>query len=277
MAGARVVGKTVGALIHVDSLSDDKGQVSKDVHEQMGKVMQAVTRVALSTDRPLDFCAVVIRDKDEKNELVVIRSVDDMRRANADAIGIEESINRTLFGQNKLPPVTGGPVAFVLKEIKLESFLADQIVQRLRFNFSKDLKDPKDEAAVVRPLFLVEGVYETTEQGRRSYRFSILSLKFDDPRRMMINVFKTVNEVISGYHFTDFDEIEIQDYANRQKLVVSRQTALDYQKKKITDDQLLERFLVESQSIQEAFKLFGFNLPPDSGDKASHGDTLAIT
>ena len=63
---------------------------------------------------------------------------------------------------------------------------------------------------------------------------------------------------------TDFDTIEIQDYLNRQKLVLDQKTFLAYQAKKIKEQELLDRFLTESQSIQEAFKLFGFNMPPES-------------
>ena len=37
--------------------------LQKEVHEDMGKVLQVVSRVALSTDLPLDFCSIVIRDK----------------------------------------------------------------------------------------------------------------------------------------------------------------------------------------------------------------------
>src|SRR3989338_4741106 len=47
---ARVVGKTVGALFYVDELIDAKGQIPKEVHESIGKILQVVSRVALSTE-----------------------------------------------------------------------------------------------------------------------------------------------------------------------------------------------------------------------------------
>lgn len=264
---ARVVGKTVGALVYVNEIIDAKGQIPADVREQMGKIMQAVTRVALSTDLPLDFCSVVIRDKTHPNELVVVRSVDDTKRANSDAIGIEESINRTIFGQNKFRPDAGGENAFILKEVKLENFLSDQIVQRIRYNFSKGAKEEKEDPE--QSLALVDGIF-SHDQGRRVFHFSVLSLKSKNPRQIILEVLRTVDLVFGGYHFKDFDEIEIQDYLNRQKLVLDQKTFLDFQAKKITEQELLDKFLTESQSIQEAFKLFGFNLPPDtasSGDK----------
>ncbi len=258
---ARVVGKTVGALVYLDTIIDAKGQIPKEVHEKMGKVVQVVTRVALSTDLSIDFCTVVIRDKVHTNELVITRSLDDTKRANADAIGIEESINRTLFGQAKFEVDTTGKGDFVLKEVKKESFLAEQIVQRIRFSFAKDAKDEASQ-----PFILVDGVFEQ-EEGKRDFHFSVIALKTENPREMILSVFKIVNAVLQGYQFTDFDSIEIQDYLNRQKLVLKKQSLLDYQQKKMTDKELLDKFLMESQSIQEAFKLFGFTLPQEPNGK----------
>ncbi len=258
---ARVVGKTAGALIYIDDLIDDKGQIPKEVHEKMGQIMQAVTRVALSTDREIDFCVVVIRDRAHANELTVTRSVDDTKRANSDAIGIAESINRTLFGQGKYQPSPEGEKNFVLKEVKLESFLAEQIAQRIRFNFSKDSKE--ETATASQAFVLVDGLYDASPDARR-FRFALLSLKAAQPRETMINVLKTVSEVLDGYHFSDFNEIEILDYLNRQKLVITEKVFADYRAKKITEQEILDRYLTESQSVQEAFKLFGFNLADSS-------------
>ncbi len=263
---ARVVGKTVGALLYVDELVDAKGQIPKEVHENMGKVLQVVARVALSTDLPLDFCSIVIRDKKSNNELSITRSIDDTRRANAEALGVDESINRTLFGQGKYAKDAAGGSPFILKEVRLENFLAEQIVQRIRYNFSKDSEDRKktgketDDESVNPAFVLVDGVFENYH-GKKDYRFSILSMKSEDPKQTMLNVFRTVNDVLAGYKFTGFDQIEIQDYLNRQKLVLDRETLLNYQKNKIKDADIIKRFLQESQSVQEAFKMFGFTGP----------------
>lgn len=226
----------------------------------MGKIMQEVSRVALSTDLPVDFCVVVIRDVPHGSAFTITRSVDDTRRAEADAIGVEESINRTVFGQEKVAPNTDR-THFVLKEVKLPDFLTDQIVQRIRFNFSKD--STKDGAAGQNAFALVDGAFDRSK-GRRALRFSVIGLKAsEDPHSTILGVFKVVNDVLAGYHFTDFDVIEIQDYLNRLKLVIDKKTLLDYQQKKINTQQILAQFLTESQSIQEAFKLFGFNIPQE--------------
>ena len=269
---ARVVGKTAGALIYIDNILDAKGQIPKDVHEKMGQIMQAVTRVALSTDLSLDFCVVVIRDRAHQNELIITRSMDDTRRAQSDAIGIEESINRTLFGQGKYQISPEGESAFVLKEVKLENFLAEQIAQRIRFNFVKDAKD--DAESQQQAFVLVDGLFDSSPEARR-FRFSVLSLKPAEPRETMLTVFHTVNDVLSGYHFTDFNDIEILDYLNRQKLSLDKKTLMDYQAKKISDQEILDKYLSESQSIQEAFKLFGFNLSDSTAADAVEAPAIA--
>lgn len=260
---ARVVGRTVGAVLYVDEVVDPKGQVPKETHEKMWKVMQVVTRVALSTDLPLDFCVILIRDRADGNELSMTRSVDDTKRANADAIGIEESFNRTLFGQGRYAPRPNGKASFLLKEVRLENFLTDQIVQRIRYHFSKDARDGKEAAP--NPFIFADGELRQDEGGK-VFRFSVFGMKEESPRANILAIFKVVNDVLYGYAFTAFDAIEIQDYLNRQKLVIGRQTLLDFQQKKIKEAEILEKFLTESQSIQEAFKLFGFSLPAETAE-----------
>ncbi|MBI4353282.1 MAG: hypothetical protein HY593_05075 [Candidatus Omnitrophica bacterium] len=254
----RVVGKTVGAVFYVDSIADAAGQVSKEVHEKIGKVLQVVTRVALSTDLPLDFCVVILRDKTQGHELTITRFLDDTKRANAEAIGVEESINRTLFKQGRY--AAGGGNGFVLPDLKLEDFLAEQIAQRVRFAFAKQAKDE-----VLGNFVLVDGVFDESFQ-KKLFRFSIVAFRSAHPYEVVLNVFRIMSDVLKGYKFTEFDRVEIEDYFNRKKLTVDRKTLADYQNKKIKEQEIVQRYLTEIQSVQEAFKLFGLNLSGDSNE-----------
>ncbi len=254
---ARVVGKTVGALSYLDNLAkaaDPQG--AKDIQEKMWKILSVIIRVALSSDLPLEYSVVVLRDKSDGNQLVVTRSLDDARRQNADMLGLEESVNRITFGQEKLEP-TEDKETFVLKEVRYEKFLAEQMAQRIRYWFMKG--SPEDGANSV----IVDGNFDETEKDK-VFRFSIVALKASDPNDMMINMFKIVNQVLEGYRFQNFDRVEIQDYLNRQKLVVDKQAVILYQNKELTDEDILENYLLESQSIQEVFKLFDVNMPKES-------------
>ena len=268
---ARVVGKTLGAVVYVPSLKDKTGQIAKEVHEVMSKAMQAVTRVALSTDLDLNYCVVFIRDVKTPQEIVITRSVDDTRRGNADMIGMEEQMRRTLIGQAVYKPAVEGPnSAFILRDIKKEDFLADQMVQRIHLLFAKPPKDEDesvDEALIPESLVLVDGNYDRSH-GKRSFTFAVIALRKEDPIQMMLSIFSEISAVIEGYKFEDYDRVEIQDFINRRKLIVDRQTLTLYQQKKISEQELIERCLVESQSMQEALKLVGFVTPQDASDDA---------
>ena len=273
----RVVGRTLGAFFYVDDILDESGQIPKEIHEKMGKIMQAVSRVSLSSDLPLDFCVVVIRDRKHQNELIVTRSVDDTKRANSDMIGVEESINRTLFGQGKYQVSEAGEQSFILKEVTLENFLAEQIAQRIRFGFAKT--DPEEEAAKQQqPFILVDGIFNRGDNGAgNKFRFSVLSLKAEDPKQTVISALQTAATVLGGYKFTGYDGIEILDYLNRQKLEISRAVMEQYQAKTISEQEILNKYLVESQTIQEAFKLFGFNLNDTPADAEAAPIAAAVT
>lgn len=264
---ARVVGKTVGALSYVDSLSKTGDpQTAKDIQDKMWKILSVIIRVALSSDLPLDYSVVVLRDKTDGNQLVITRSLDDAKRQNADMLGLEESVNRITFDQEKME-TEEDKSAFVLKDVKLEKFLADQMTQRIRYWFMKG--SPEDAANSV----IIDGNYEEAEGGDKVFRFSVIALKASDPNDMMVNIFKTVNQVLYGYRFLNFDRVEIQDYLNRQKLVVDKQAVILYQNKKLTDEDLLNNYLQEAQSIQEVFKLFDMNIPKEPKPDA---DTASI-
>jgi hypothetical protein len=263
---ARVVGKTLGALFFMDNALDNKGQLSKEVHEQMGKVMQALTRVSLSTDLPLDYCTVILRDRVYANELIITRSVDDTKRANAEMIGVEESINRTVFGQRHVE-VNAKNEPFVLKEILPPDFLADQVVQRVRYASAKDSKDETQTA-----FLLMDGSYEAAE---KTFRFSYVSLKPADPKQTLLDVFHQTNLVLAAYHFTALKQIEILDYMHRQKLVMDAQALAQYQDKKITDNDVFAKYVTQSATVQEAFKLFGFSSPASGPDDAAAAVPMA--
>ncbi len=280
---ARVAGKTAGALFYMDGQLNPQNPLTKDVNEKLGRVLQTVTRVALSTDLALDFCAVVLRDRKNGTELRLTRSIDDTRRAYAEALSMDETLNRMIFWFGRYTP---GPLGteepFVLKDVTQGSFLADQIAQRLRASLSQTGKETKtqketkkaDTPAAQAPLLLVDGAFDES-YGKKTFRFSLILLRSDNPRGMVLSVFKTAAELLKSYRFTAFDSIEIQDYLNRQKLQVDFQVLRDFQDKKITEKEILDRYLIQSQSVQEAFKLFGFAPTANSPDAQSTNSVLS--
>lgn len=256
---SRVVGKTLAAVLYLDRFVDESGQIPKDVQEKMGQLMQVVTRVALSTDLPVEYCSVILRDSENYLEFNTVRSLDDVKRANADALGIEETMNRTLFSQNRYHPgPEGARPPLVIEEVRKEKFLANLIAQRIRYGLSKNGEENTAQGG----LTVAEGSFDESK-GARVFRLSVVTLKPNEPSRTILEIFKIVNEVLWGYRYVDFDRIEIQDYLNRQMLTIDRKVLFDYQQKKILDREILERFLTEFQSTQEIFKLLGFSMPTE--------------
>ncbi len=254
---ARVKGKTVGAVFYTNNFLDDKGQILPTVHEDMGKVTQAVTRVALSTPTPFDFCTVRLRDRTSGNELVITRSLDDTKRSYVDMLGIQESLDRTIFGQSKysVSDKSKNEENFDLEEITLESFLADQIAQRVRF---KLFKGTEDVDPAKQSYILVEGSFK--EAPTKNFVFSIIALKSNKTsNETLLEVLHQASIVLKGYSFEGYDEIRIHDYLNRQMLTVTKDVLKAYQNGKISDEQILKKYVQESQSIQEFFKVFGLN------------------
>lgn len=269
---ARVVGKTLGALLKVPAIIDNDHQPPREVMEQMGKVLSVSTRVALSTDLALDYLVVVARDDKSDNQLVYTRSVDDIRRANADMLGVEESLNRIIQGLEKLERDDPDRQTFVLEDIQHESFLAEQIVQRIRYAYLKESQADGDE---VLPQILVDGHF-LEKDGKRTFRFSLIALQAGDPDRVILTALRVTAQVLKSYRFEKFDELEIQDYFNRQKLVLTRDVLRRFQDKKMTETELLDGYLEESQSIQEVFKLFGFKQTDEASDAPSESETEPV-
>ncbi len=146
-----------------------------------------------------------------------------------------------------------------MKEVTLEDFLAEQIAQRIRFGFAKG--SPDEEPTAQQPFVLVDGVFNRGEGAAdKKFRLSVLSLKTEEPQETLLTALRTAGDVLKGYRFNNYEGIEILDYLNRQKLEIHRSVMEDYQDKKITEQAILSKYLSESQTIQEAFKLFGFNL-----------------
>ena len=131
---AEVSGKTIGVLFYTDHLIDEKGQMDqKLIRKTIGDLVLTITRVALSTDLDVRSVVVAIRGQKDFNEIRIIRNMDDIKKAQTEALSMDESLNRTLWEQSKYHSDALDPDYFPLKDLTLESFLAKQIVQRVRF------------------------------------------------------------------------------------------------------------------------------------------------
>ncbi len=256
---ADLKGRTLGVLWTTDSILDEAGKsISKNVNEIIGNLSQAVVRVALSTDRPIDFIVVAVRGLKEEMELRVVRSVDDVRRAQAEALSVTESMNRTLFQQLPVDAPTGVPAKpFDTGEWTLEEFLSKQVLQRVRMSKPVDPQNPM-------PTELYDGKYFKDEKNNRVFEFSILTFKQENSKDNILDVLRTVRDVIVGYQYDNFDQIVIRDLIHNRRLVIGRSTMKIFEAKQISEEDLLKTRLVSDTGRPSAFKnaleVFGFNI-----------------
>ncbi len=243
---ARVSGRTVGVMVYSNRLIDESGQfLAPETQELIGNLMLTVTRVALSTDREVDFVVVALREREKPVELRLTRYLVDIKKAQTDAIPIMETINRTLWEnrQYRLDPVN--PSYFPLDAVVFEEFLTSQIVQRLRMPKDASAAGGEEEGEFI-PERLVEGKFSTVLAGleeKRIFEFTILAFAdFNSPRHTL-DVFRTMLEVFQAYEFRAFDEIWIRNLLGRTVLKIDRETLERYEKGSLKDSDISDMMI----------------------------------
>lgn len=254
---ADVKGSTLGVLWVTEAMLDEAGKgISQEINEAIGNLSSAVSRVSLSTDRPVDFIVVAVRSLREKMELRVIRRVDDVRRAQAEALSIPESMNRTLFQQFPFDPEAPSE-PFDTGDWTLEEFLSKQILQRVRMLKPSDPENPV-------PTELFDSKFSVDEKRQRVFEFSILTFKEENSRENLLAVLRTVRDVFAAYRYDAFDQVVIRDLLHNRRLVIGRSTMKIFEARKITEDEILKTRLTPDSgrpnSFKNALEVFGFNI-----------------
>ncbi len=248
--------RTLGVQWTGEALLDEAGKsLSKEVNEVIGNLSSVVSRVALSTDRPIDFIVVAARGVKESMELRIVRRMDDIRRAQAEALPMGESMNRTLFLQTPFDPAK--LEEFDTHHWTLEEFLAKQMLQRVR------ISKPSDPANPI-PSELYDGKFLIDEKDHRIFEFSVLAFKQENARENVLTVLRMVRDVLMAYRYDEFDQVIIRDLISNQRLVIGKSTMKIFEAKKITEDELLSTRMVKDSTQPNAFKnaleVFGFSI-----------------
>lgn len=255
---ADLEGKTLGILWTTDTLMDETGRgIAPVVMDRIGELTSSVSRVALSTDRPIEYVIVAVRGIKEKTEFQVIRSVDDIRRAYAEALSIPESMNRTLQYTKAFEVESEEAGAFHTGNWTQEDFIAKLILQRVRMAKPIDPENPI-------PTELYDGKYYLDEKGSRVFEFAVLTLKKDDSNENIATVLRMIREVFGGYRYDNFDQIVIRDLIHQKQLVIGRSTMKIFEANKITEEELISTRLVadtgRTNALKNALEVFGFNV-----------------
>ncbi len=238
-------GETLGILHVADRLIDPTGQAMiPEFRDKISDLIMVVTRAALSTDAKVNFLVAGIRGEADMMEVRVVRYLMDIKRAQTESMSVGESMKRTIWVQSKLTEEAMDPRYFKLKDWTLEDFIAEQVVQRIKFEkeaeaeANKDKDDKKEENTFL-PTELVEGRFRDAAQGR-TFEFSMVSFEEKAADLNLLRVFRIANQVIYGYGFKDFDRIVIKDLLGRKTLELDFETLVMFRKKKLTEDELLD-------------------------------------
>jgi hypothetical protein len=134
---AKIIGKTLWVYIPLERLVDENLQLDKEMAETIEDVALNIHRVALSTDRKIDFYVLVASDiKHIGADFTMIGYVPDIKKV------ILMDISRGDYLQRILRDFQANPRALNDKEgrhvyisdISLPMFLAEQISRRLKQN-----------------------------------------------------------------------------------------------------------------------------------------------
>lgn len=274
------VGKTIAIYLPLPNLLDFTFAITKEAGEKINDVILSVSRVALSTDAKYDFYCVIAHDvRIPEIQIVIIKSVDDVKRLLLNDISRGEYSNRMLVDIRLNPqaqkehsikevfekmnldkkwqdqvmndffrsePTGLGDIGywngrFYIKDIAMSEFLAEQIASRVKMAF-------RDNQYMMENFILrsSKGLY-ISKTTKRYFRFEVSAdyrIATQKPQEELAeNIFRTVLDIAAkvthSYRFANFNYIEIVNQSNGQTLQVSRDNLEAFRTKKIKFEALL--------------------------------------
>jgi hypothetical protein len=267
-------GKTMVIYIPLSDLMDYTFALTKTASEKINNVIFSAARVALSTDAKIDFYCVIAHDvKIPELQIIIIKSVEDVRRLFANDISRGEYMKRMLIDLRWSPqakkeqvvkevfskmsldpkwqdqvmadffrsdPTSLGDIGywnnkFYIKDITLPEFLAEQITSRIRLEFRED--------KILKEQFLLKsakGVY-TSKKDKRLFVFEVFAEKsagsiastIEDSDKMFETVLSIAAHVIHGYHLQDYDGVEVIDQKEGRSIEVGPEELEKFRTKKL--------------------------------------------
>jgi hypothetical protein len=121
--------------------SEQQIGLTEDANKVLGDLIEAVHRVVLSSDAPIQFYIVLVSDPAVPGVyLTLVRYVEDVRKAHANVIPPTELFSRTLLDLKfvGLPAMTLDQL--VLNDIQLEQFLSWQLAKRIQSRIAETLQ-----------------------------------------------------------------------------------------------------------------------------------------
>lgn len=225
----RILDGTLSLHLAIDDLVESSDAVktgfSKKTNQKINNIISVVHRVILSTDKKLDFYVIIITDKEIPDiEFVLIRNVEDVLKANANAISITEFFKRGIMDLRIADQETGhnflleGPIVF-------EKFLAFQMAKRI-----------KEDA-----MLQTDGGFEN---GR--FIFILNDDSIEAGAQIEAHFIKALSEIVNvlkGYRFTNYGSIYIMHKPAKKLIDIPKQKIQMVIDKKLTLQSLVAELL----------------------------------
>ena len=220
----RTIGHTIAVhLNHKGVLLQEGNQVSLDpaANEILGNMIETIHRVVLSSDAKIDFYLILVSDPSVPGAyLTIVRSLEDVRRANANVLPPTEFILCTIF-ELKFVGVTMSTIdQLVLNDIKIEQFLSWQLAKRIQARLVEELElhgVPVDVGQCV-------GEYKDKEFTFTLNVTAKPEAEFDDEtvQQIFTDATTVIAQVLSGYQFRDFNQIRLVHPATGRTLLLPK-------------------------------------------------------
>ena len=234
----KIVGKTLGVRMPIAGLLDiKKFQINPKALEKLDGVMLSVSRVALSSDKSIDFYTVITADKDiPGTEVVITRYVGDLSRY------LYGDISRGEFTKRMILDVRFNPQGiidkwfneFTLEETSLDEFICNQASQRIKEEF----KDNK----------MLTGKFNISScEGKlhkRVFDFNVEIKREGLPMSELIHgpawhdkvlevCLQQIARLIYIYDYKGFDKIEIHNLFDNKTLAMRRDQIGQWRKRRV--------------------------------------------
>ncbi|MFC1807898.1 hypothetical protein ACFL0T_05980 [Candidatus Omnitrophota bacterium] len=220
-----IIGTTLGVRIPLEGLFDKETlQIVPEAFGKVDGVMLSVSRVALSSDRSIDFYTVITYDKDVPGtEVIMTRYVPDLRRYVYGDISRGEFAKRMIFDvrfnpQGIIDAWLGG---FTLEETSLDQFICEQASRRISSEFKENKKlSSKFKIASASMVLENEEFKLTVDIIRDGARISELIHGTTWHEKVLDICLQKISHVIHVYDFKDFKTISAHNkFDNKTKKI----------------------------------------------------------
>lgn len=263
-------GGTLGIFYPKEDLLNASFAINEDGWSDINSLLLIASRVLLSTDAEVKFYCVIAQDaRVPEMQVVIIKYVEDVKRAMYRAISRDESFRRTILSHNLTPqaqkersveevfanmdldeetreailddffrtkPATLRDIgywrgSFYLKDITMEEFLVEQMANRIKLRFLRD-----------RELSELFRFRASTGEFHKEGETAFFGISFDimeEPgtevsgrlREMKIREILTeLSHVFYGYKFDGFDYLVLDDRIAGAELLIRADDAYDFHK-----------------------------------------------